>query len=440
MNASTAPELGPRSCRACRATDHSRQVSVPRVQVGANQNEGSCLVTEWFRAAWATYSNAASALGPSPYSHEIRERLERFDWVDEVATRSGASVVHHPAVTVDSAESAADEEGLWRPWILSRLALDAAPAERTRYVSAAIEAFETTVDQPRDPGNDNGPFSSIARFMNLSQARVALQICEQMEVSGWEFVDGSRAHIAVQLAAHGDFAGADAARAPLVSRPNGTGRYFHGVAGGGIAAHRCLHGKMWTLPTALSYGVARGLVEATDSVNPPPALLSACLARVGGQAGDFDLASLSLLMHNWAQATTPEPWLAASAAFGPTAELAHYLFELAARFPMSSVAPLIADEAVATTKQLLHASPTEWLDPLYEIRQLVDPAEGRALWARVCAHMAGSAESPALRNLFYASNLGPYLAWLCGRGTPTEVAKVLRRDLDIVPMDVVDGA
>lgn len=115
----------------------------------------------------------------------------------------------------------------------------------------AIDAFERLIPTPIDPGNDEGPFWAIARYLSLAQARRALSILGRMKARDWCYeLAGSKAALLTRLAWLGQ---PDEALGVLrsIGHDGDFDAHWRATAWGGWVSGRLAHEPDLTLAQAL---------------------------------------------------------------------------------------------------------------------------------------------------------------------------------------------
>lgn len=125
--------------------------------------------------------------------------------LDEDARRAWLTGVERPVVPLHVEDQGPSARPRFAAWDIQERARDSDGEERARWLDRAIEAFDAIADDPRDPGNDEGPFHAVARWMDRDQVGRALAVLERMAPHPWPYrVGGSRAALVGRLAALGD--------------------------------------------------------------------------------------------------------------------------------------------------------------------------------------------------------------------------------------------
>ncbi|MCA9567016.1 MAG: hypothetical protein KC656_04200 [Myxococcales bacterium] len=136
----------------------------------------------------------------------------------------------------DPALDAGPPDPRFRPWDLQDEATLVEGDARRAVLDAAIAAFDAIADAPIDPGNDEGPFFTVADLMDLDQVQRAFGVLERMAPHPWCYRSGgSRAALLGRLAQLGRHEEAEARMAGFDSTDPFVG-HWRAVACGRRAA------------------------------------------------------------------------------------------------------------------------------------------------------------------------------------------------------------
>ncbi|MFO0547300.1 MAG: hypothetical protein U0271_02870 [Polyangiaceae bacterium] len=333
-------------------------------------------------------------------------------------------------------------------WRLGDEASKLPEAERGPALDRAMAAFEELIGTPVDPGNDEGPFWAIARYLSVEQVRRALAILGRMKAEDWCYaLAGSKAALLTRLAWLGQ---SEEALAVLLSigKDGEFDGHWRATAWGGWISGRLANEASLTLaqalqaaevhdPKTLSLGEGRFRVlsELCYRVSThwlpmdAPAVAEECIGEVQAlRRHDAKLGRILMeeCIGAWCRALPTERWLQliTEEEDGPTRlELYEALFESerdAARAPGLALRRLL--DELRQEKPLYPALLLKWL--LGE-RARLSPDDLLPAWRSWLA-LAGepSAGFPAtVREL--DGELGALVAYLGGPDAPAAACRAL---------------